>query len=43
MKYVDTVTVEPDGRTMADLTKLSMIELDGLEMEGKMPELRAVH
>jgi len=42
MKYVDTVTVDLDGRTMADLTKLSLIEPDGLEMEGAMPELRAV-
>jgi inward rectifier potassium channel len=42
MKYVDTVSVDADGRTMADLTKLSLIEPDGLEMEGAMPELRAV-
>lgn len=43
MKYVDTVTVEPDGRTMADLTKLSAIEPDGTIAEGETRELRAVH
>jgi len=42
MKYADAVTVDPDGRTMADLTKISAIEPDGLEMDGDMPELRAV-
>jgi inward rectifier potassium channel len=42
MKYADTVMVDGDGRTMADLTKLSLIEPDGTEMAGEMPELRAV-
>ena len=42
MKYVDAVSVDPNGRTMADLTRISMIEPDGIEMVGEMLELRAV-
>jgi inward rectifier potassium channel len=42
MKYADAVTVDPGGRTMADLTLISVIEPDGTVMEGEMPELRAV-
>ena len=42
MKYADAVTVDPSGRTMADLTLISTIEPDGALMEGEMPELRAV-
>jgi inward rectifier potassium channel len=42
MKYADAVTVEADGRTLADLTRISLIEPDGTEMAGEMPELRAV-
>jgi inward rectifier potassium channel len=42
MKYADTVMVDAQGRTMADLTKISVIEPDGTEMAGEMPELRAV-
>jgi inward rectifier potassium channel len=42
MKYADAVTVDPNGRTMADLTRISLIEPDGIEMVGEMPELRAV-
>jgi inward rectifier potassium channel len=33
MRYADTVTVDAEGRTMADLTRLSMIEPDGLDMD----------
>ena len=41
MKYADAVTVDPNGRTMADLTRISLLEPDGTDMaEG--PELRAV-
>jgi hypothetical protein len=36
------VAVEADGRTLADLTRISVIEPDGTEMAGDMPELRAV-
>jgi inward rectifier potassium channel len=43
MRYADAVTLDPDGRTMADLTRISVIEPDGALMEGEMPELRAVH
>jgi inward rectifier potassium channel len=43
MKYADAVTVDPNGRTMADLTRISVIEPDGIEMVGEVPELRAVH
>jgi inward rectifier potassium channel len=43
MKYADAVTVDENGRTMADLTRISMIEPDGILMDGEMPELRAVH
>jgi inward rectifier potassium channel len=42
MRYTDAVTVNPDGRTMADLTLISTMEPDGSLMEGEMPELRAV-
>jgi inward rectifier potassium channel len=42
MKYADAVQVDPDGRTLADLTRISLIEPDGIEMAGDMPELRAV-
>jgi inward rectifier potassium channel len=42
MKYADAVQVDPDGRTLADLTRISLIEPDGIEMIGDMPELRAV-
>jgi inward rectifier potassium channel len=42
MKYADAVTVDPDGRTLADLTRISLVEPDGTEMAGEMPELRAV-
>jgi inward rectifier potassium channel len=42
MRYADAVTVNPDGRTMADLTLISVIEPDGIEMVGETPELRAV-
>jgi len=42
MKYADAVTVEPDGRTLADLTRISLLEPDGTDMAGEMPELRAV-
>ncbi|HEX4505890.1 MAG TPA: ion channel [Alphaproteobacteria bacterium] len=42
MKYADAVAVEADGRTLADLTRISVIEPDGTEMAGDMPELRAV-
>ena len=41
MRYADAVTVDPDGRTMADLTLISVIEPDGIEMDGDVPELRA--
>jgi inward rectifier potassium channel len=33
MRYADAVTVHPDGRTMVDLTMLSVIEPDGLDMD----------
>lgn len=39
MKYADAVTVDHDGRTMADLTRISLLEPDGTEMAGEMPEL----
>jgi inward rectifier potassium channel len=42
MRYADAVTVDPDGRTMADLTRISTIEPDGIAMDGEMPELHAV-
>jgi inward rectifier potassium channel len=42
MKYADAVTVDPNGRTMADLTRISLLEPDGTEMAGEIPELRAV-
>src|SRR6201996_3405458 len=42
MKYADAVTVDTDGRTLADLTRISLLEPDGTEMAGEMPELRAV-
>jgi inward rectifier potassium channel len=42
VKYADAVTVEADGRTLADLTRISLVEPDGTEMVGEMPELRAV-
>jgi inward rectifier potassium channel len=42
MKYADAVSVDPNGRTMADLTRISLIEPDGILMVGEMPELRAV-
>jgi len=42
MKYSDAVVVDADGRTLADLTRISLIEPDGTEMAGEMPELRAV-
>lgn len=42
MKYADAVIVDADGRTLADLTRISHIEPDGTEMAGEMPELRAV-
>ena len=42
MKYADTVMVVDDGRTLADLTRISLLEPDGTEMAGEMPELRAV-
>jgi inward rectifier potassium channel len=42
VKYADAVMVEPDGRTMADLRRISLLEPDGTEMAGEMPELRAV-
>ena len=42
MKYADAVIVDGNGRTLADLTRLSLIEPDGTEMTGEMPELRAV-
>jgi len=31
MRYADAVTVNAEGRTMADLTRISMIEPDGIE------------
>ena len=40
--HADAVTVDPSGRTMADLTLISTIEPDGTPMEGEIPELRAV-
>jgi len=42
MKYADAVTVDPDGRTLADLTRISLVEPDGTDMAGEVPELRAV-
>jgi len=42
MRYGDAVTLDADGRTMADLTRISVIEPDGIEMVGETPELRAV-
>jgi inward rectifier potassium channel len=42
MRYADAVTVDPNGRTMADLTLISVMEEDGTMMEGETPELRAV-
>jgi len=42
MKYADTVMVVDDGRTLADLTRISLLEPDGTDMAGEMPELRAV-
>jgi inward rectifier potassium channel len=38
MKYADAVTVDPDGRTMADLTRISMLEPDGTEVAGEMQD-----
>jgi inward rectifier potassium channel len=35
MKYADAVTVDPYGRTMADLTRLSLLEPDCTEKEGE--------
>jgi inward rectifier potassium channel len=43
MKYADAVSVDSAGRTLADLTRISMIEPDGFATEGEMVELRAVH
>jgi inward rectifier potassium channel len=42
MKYADAVTVDPNGRTMADLTRISLLEPDGTVAEGETRELRAV-
>lgn len=42
VKYADAVTVDADGRTLADLTRISLVEPDGTDMAGEMPELRAV-
>jgi inward rectifier potassium channel len=42
MKYADAVTVDANGRTMADLTRISLLEPDGTEKAGEIPELRAV-
>jgi hypothetical protein len=42
IEYADAVTVDPNGRTMADLTRISLLEPDGTDMAEERPEPRAV-
>ncbi len=43
MRYADAVTVNNEGRTMADLTRISVIEPDGIEHPFKAQEAQSAH
>jgi inward rectifier potassium channel len=42
MRYCDTVSVDKEGRTMVDLTRISLVEPDGFMPQASPSELRAV-